>query len=186
MQATYISILGPKSFDPSAASPGLICRLRDSTLPLLSRGLRLFPLPKIWVFSFNVPFVCADCKIKVYSPGGIFSNSKFPFSSAIEYLKASYSCGFRLVPSVLLVATKFRSAGISAWPFTSHTLLPASGLAPTWKLKKYVSMPCTRPDSVGRSLAVDRSCGEAGGRVTAGSRADAACVANHPPQFEAK
>src|SRR4029077_9014197 len=150
-------ISGPKSFDASTVSPDFTNRLRNSNLPLLSRGLRPFALPNRFLFSFKVPFVCADCRTTVYWPGGTSGNSKVPFSSAIEYLMALYCCGFPLVPSAVLVATKFWSAGISTRPLTSHTLLPVSGLFPIWKSKKYVSVPLMRPVSAGCAV-VEGSC----------------------------
>src|ERR1019366_2450571 len=175
MRAAHISILGPKSFDASTVSPALISRLRDSTLPLLSRGLRPFPLPKKFVFSFKVPFVCADCIISVYWPGGMSSNSKFPFSSAIEYLIALYCSRFPLVPSAVLVLTKFWSAGISTRPITSHTLLPVSGLFPIWKSKKYERVPLIRPVSSGCGVIVG-TCGDGGCGVDDGSCDDGGCA----------
>jgi hypothetical protein len=108
---------GPKSFDPSAVSPGLISKSRNSTLPPLSRGVRPFPLPKKLLFSFKVPFVCADCIISVYWPGGTSSNSKLPLSSVTEYLTALYCSGFPLVPSAVLLPTKVWPDGISTRPF---------------------------------------------------------------------
>src|ERR1019366_6683717 len=179
MRAAHISILGPKSFDASAVSPALISRSRDSTLPLLSRGLRPFPFPKRFHFSFKVPFVCADCIISVYWPGAISSNSKFPFSSVIEYLVALYCSGFPLVPSAVLVPTKFWLAGISTRPLTSHTLLPVSGFFPIWKSKKYVRVPLIRPVSGGCAV-VGGTCDDGGGAAVGGSCDNVSAICPSP------